>query len=288
MQFTSNNLTFVIVTFNSRKVIFDCLNSLPKEFHKLIIDNSSDKELKKELEQNYDKIKVILSENKGMGAGNNLGILRSNTQYVYVLNPDVVLKKDTLSNINTSISGLQNFAILSPISDNLDYPNFKIGKKIGETIHKDIIANVEEIDGYSMIINKSFFSNNIFFDEKFFMYLENVDLCLRAKKNNGKLIIVKNSKIHHLGAKAVDDRYSKEVELSRNWHWMWSKFYFNKKHRGIIISIIFGLNSLIGNFAKYLFCALTLNKKKKIYRMRMSGLLNAIVGKRSWLRPEIN
>ena len=87
MEFTSNNLTFVIVTFNSRKVIFDCLNSLPREFHKLIIENSSDKELKKELEQNYDKIKVILSENKGMGAGNNLGILRSNTQYVYVLNP---------------------------------------------------------------------------------------------------------------------------------------------------------------------------------------------------------
>ena len=157
MEFTSNNLTFVIVTFNSRKVIFDCLNSLPREFHKLIIENSSDKELKKELEQNYDNIKVILSENKGMGAGNNLGILRSNTQYVYVLNPDVVLKKDTLSNINNSISGLQNFAILSPISDNLDYPNYKIGKKIDETINKDIIANVEEIDGYSMIINKSFF-----------------------------------------------------------------------------------------------------------------------------------
>jgi len=129
MEFTSNNLTFVIVTFNSRKVIFDCLNSLPKEFHKLIIENSSDKELKKELEQNYDKTRVILSENIGMGAGNNLGILRSNTQYVYILNPDVVLNKDTLFNINKSISDLENFAILSPVSDNLDYPNYKIDKK---------------------------------------------------------------------------------------------------------------------------------------------------------------
>ena len=61
MEFTSNNLTFVIVTFNSRKVIFDCLNSLPREFHKLIIENSSDKELKKELEQNYDKITLVLT-----------------------------------------------------------------------------------------------------------------------------------------------------------------------------------------------------------------------------------
>ena len=288
MEFTSNNLTFVIVTFNSRKVIFDCLNSLPKGFNKLIIENSSDEELKKELEQNYDKTEVILSENIGMGAGNNLGILRANTQYVYILNPDVVLKKDTLSNINNSISDLENFAILSPVSDNLDYPNYKIDKKENETINKDVIENVEEIDGYSMIINKSFFSNNIFFDEKFFMYLENVDLCLRAKKNDGKLIIIKNSKIHHLGAKAVDDRYSKEVELSRNWHWMWSKFYFNKKYKGTIISIILGLISLFANLFKYLICVLTLNKKKNIYSMRMSGLLNAILGKQSWFRPEIN
>ena len=44
------------------------------------------------------------------------------------------------------------------------------------------IENVEEIDGYSMIINKNYFSDNNFFDEKFFMYLENVDLCLRKKK----------------------------------------------------------------------------------------------------------
>ena len=288
MEFTSNNLTFVIVTFNSRKVIFDCLNSLPKEFHKLIIENSSDKELKKELEQNYDKTRVILSENIGMGAGNNLGILKSNTQYVYILNPDVVLNKDTLFNINKSISDLENFAILSPVSDNLDFPNYKIDKKKNETTNKNVIENVDEIDGYSMVINKSFFSNNIFFDEKFFMYLENVDLCLRAKKNDGKLIIVKNSKIHHLGAKAVDDRYSKEVELSRNWHWMWSKFYFNKKYRGTIISIILGLISLFINFLKYLICVLTLNKKKNIYSMRMSGLLNAILGKQSWFRPEIN
>ena len=103
MEFTSNNLTFVIVTFNSRNVIYNCLNSLPKNFQKLIIENSSDEELKKELEQNYDKTKVILSENIGMGAGNNLGIIKSNTQYVYVLNPDVVLQPDTILNVNNSI-----------------------------------------------------------------------------------------------------------------------------------------------------------------------------------------
>ena len=85
----------------------------------------------------------------------------------------------------------------------------------------------------------------------------------KSKKNSGKLFIVKNSKIHHLGAKAVDDKYSEEIELSRNWHWMWSKFYFNKKHRGILISSLSGYTSLFVNFLKYCIYVLTFNKKKK-------------------------
>tara|TARA_Y100000816_G_scaffold95740_1_gene66474 strand:- start:361 stop:1224 length:864 start_codon:yes stop_codon:yes gene_type:complete len=287
-MFTSKNLTFVIVTFNSRKVIFDCLNSLPKDFHKLIIENSSDEELKKEIEQNYDKTKVVLSKNVGMGAGNNLGILKSNTQYVYVLNPDVVLKQDTISKINNSISDLRDFAILSPLSDNPQFPNYRTD--LDKIISKDnsIIKDVQEIDGYSMIINKNYFIDNIFFDEKFFMYLENVDLCLRAKQNGGKLFIIPDSKIHHLGAQAVDEKYSEQIELSRNWHWMWSKFYFNKKHRGILISSLLGIISLMGNLLKYLIYALTFKKKRNIYKMRMFGLINAILGKQAWFRPEIN
>ncbi len=288
MEFTSNNLTFVIVTFNSRKVIYDCLNSLPKDFHKLIIENSSDEELKKELEQNYDKTEVVLSKNIGMGAGNNLGIIKSNTQYVYVLNPDVTLKHDTILNINNSISELNNFAILSPVSDNPNFPNYKINSSKSKNYDTSIIKDVEEIDGYSMIINKNFFIENIFFDEKFFMYLENVDLCLRAKKDNGKLLIITNSKIHHLGAQAVDDKYIEEVELSRNWHWMWSKFYFNKKHRGFFFSTLLGFISLLSNFLKYFVYTITLNKKRNIYRMRVSGIINSLLGRESWYRPEIN
>ena len=97
-----------------------------------------------------------------------------------------------------------------------------------------------------------------------------------------------NSKVRHLGAKAVDDKYSEEIELSRNWHWMWSRFYFNKKHRGTFVSLFLGLISLLGNLIKYTICLFTFNKKKNIYRMRTLGTFNALLGKRSWYRPEIN
>ena len=139
-----------------------------------------------------------------------------------------------------------------------------------------------------MILNKDYFTDNIFFDEKFFMYLENVDVCLRVMEINGEMFIVKNSKINHLGAKAVDDKYNNEIELSRNWHWMWSKFYFNKKHRGIFFSFLLGLNSLLTNLLKYSMYTLIFNKKKNIYKMRMLGIFNALMGRNSWFRPKLN
>ena len=90
--------------------------------------------------------------------------------------------------MNQSISNIKDFAILSPISDNIDYPNYKEKK-----INRSNLISVAEIDGYSMIINKNFFQIE-FFDEKFFMYLENVDLCLRAKNQGGNLLYVQIQK----------------------------------------------------------------------------------------------
>ena len=80
-----------------------------------------------------------------------------------------------------------------------------------------------------MLINKEKFKDDVYFDESFFLYLENTDLCLRTKKNNQNIYVIKNSFITHLGVASIT---SKNLEYLRNWHWMWSKFYFNKKHYG--------------------------------------------------------
>ena len=78
------------------------------------------------------------------------------------------------------------------------------------------------------------------------------------------------------------------MELSRNWHWMWSKFYFNKKHHGYLLAFLKVFNNLITSVIKYLFYLFTLNNyKKKIYQMRLSGLVNSILGKKSFYRPKI-
>ena len=111
-----------------------------------------------------------------MGSANNFGIRKSKTRYVMILNPDTILKSDTLDKIY-EVSHNLDFAILSPLNDNNKYPNYK---KINNFDDKKDLLDVDQVDGYSMILDKSFFNDN--FDEKIFMYLENDDLCLRAKK----------------------------------------------------------------------------------------------------------
>ena len=101
MTLSLNNLTFIIVTFKSDHVIHECIESLPTESNIIIIENSNDLEFKEKLETKNSKIKVILQENKGMGAANNLGIELCKTDYVFVINPDVKFYKDTIDELIT-------------------------------------------------------------------------------------------------------------------------------------------------------------------------------------------
>ncbi len=282
MDLNLNNITFIIVTYKSNKVIYNCIDSLPKNSNKIIIENSNDINLKKDLESKYDNIEVILNENIGMGASNNIGILKSKTNYAYVINPDVIFKSDTFEKLIKSAEQINDFAILSPVHSNSNYPNYK--NKINSNLDKDIFE-VDSVDGFSMLLNKEKFKNLDFFDENFFLYLENDDLCLRIKKINEKIYIINNSLIDHIGASSSNVNQNKEIEYLRNWHWMWSKFYFNKKHKGYLNAFFLVFSNLISAKIKFIYYFLIFNShKKNIYKMRILGLLNSMLLKKSFFR----
>ena len=283
MEINLNNITFIIVSFKSEKIIDDCLKSLPKNSKIIVIENSNNYNLKKSLELKYDNIEVLISENNGMGASNNLGILKSETKFAYVLNPDVKFKKDTFENLIAAAIKITDFAILTPINSDIKFPNFKILKQ-NKNINDSIIS-VDSIDGFSMLINKEKFINQKFFDENIFLYLENDDLCRRVKKNGQKIFVIKNSIIDHKGSSSSSIKNDPEFEYLRNWHWMWSKYYYNKKHYGMLIALIKIFFNLVSAIFKYVFYSLTLNNyKKNIFKMRISGILNSILGNKSKYR----
>ena len=290
MSISGQNLSIVIVTLKSDKVIHNCIKSIKLNIPIIVIENSKNLKFKQELESQYKNVECILTQsNLGMGAGNNIGIKNAKTNYVMILNPDVILEENTLDKIYLASKQIENFSIMAPISSNENYPNFKILKDKNNNINKNLAFKVDYIDGYAMLLDKSKFKDNIFFDENFFLYLENDDLCFRVNKSGGNIFIIPNSKIKHLGSKAVDSKYSDEVELSRNWHWIWSKFYFNKKNFGIVKALKECFPTFISSIIKFLFYLITNNKiKRKKYFNRASGFFNAFLGKPSWYRPIIN
>ena len=287
MTLSLNNITFIIVTFKSEHIIHECIESLPNNSNIIVIENSNNQELKKDLEEKYSRIKVIVQENRGMGSANNKGIKLCETDYAFVINPDVKFYKNTLQELINFSSKYNDYSILAPISDNVGYPNYKIKNKKMINNNLDYLS-VDSVDGFAMLINKNKFNDNIYFDENFFLYLENDDLCFKKKKENSNIYIVKNAKINHLGGKSHLIIYEKEIEYSRNWHWMWSKFYFNKKHFGYSKAFFTTLPTLVTSVIKFFFYFIINNNyKKKIYEMRFLGLCNAMLGKKSSHRPHV-
>jgi len=289
MSISRQNLSIIIVTLKSENVIHDCIKSINEDLPIIVVENSNNLSFKTELEKKYKNLKCVLSQdNLGMGSGNNIGIKLAKTDYVFILNPDVVLENDTINELILASEQLSDFAILAPLEKN--FINF--GRFDGKKINKDFSNfpfKVDFVDGFSMLLNRKKFKEENYFDENFFMYLENNDLCKRIGDKGDSIYIVPKSKINHLAAKAVDKKHEDEVEFSRNWHWIWSKFYFNKKHYGFSKAFYEGFPRYCTTLIKFLFYLLINNKKKKkIYFNRASGFYNAFLGKNSWYRPNLD
>ena len=293
MSISRQNLTIVIVTLKSENIIDQCIESIDKNIPIIVVENSNNEKFKNELESKYQNLKCLLAKsNLGMGAGNNIGIEEATTEFVLILNPDVVLEKDTLDELFLASKQISNFSIMGPLEKT--FINYELLRdrqydKSSEKVNLNLPFEVKWIDGFAMLLNKKKLKDEVYFDENFFMYLENNDLCQRVINNGGSIFVVPNAKINHLGAKTVDSKFSSEVDFSRNWHWIWSKFYFNKKHYGFFKAFYEGFPSYCASLIKFLFYLLINNKKKKkIYFNRASGFYNAYLGKASWYRPNLD
>ena len=89
-----------------------------------------------------------------------------------------------------------------------------------------------------MFLNMKNFEQVGFFDTNFFIYFEEIDLCKRLRSKNIKIYIDPSIQTHHLGGASHDERLNNQMELSRNWHWMWSTFYYHKKYKGFLFAFL--------------------------------------------------
>ena len=277
------DLTIVIVSFRSGDILHRCIKSIDKKYSIIIIENSINDKLKFELERKYANVECIIpKENLGYGGGNNLALSKVKTNYALILNPDVILEDKSIENFFISANKVSNFGIIAPISRQEKYDNFNHDQDT-------IIKEVENVKGFAMFFNMKNVQKSNFFDENFFLYLEEIDLCKRLRLMNIKIFIDPSIKVKHLGGSSHDSTINKPMELSRNWHWMWSTFYFNKKHYGYLFALIKILPKFFSSLSKFIFCKIFLKKNKSdIHKHRILGIINSVLLRKSWYRPFLN
>ena len=281
---TYKDLTIIITTFKSEQKIRECLSSIDPQVNIILIENSSSIEFKKDIESNFSNVSCELTnDNLGYGKANNIGLKKVKTKYALILNPDTVLSSNTLELFFEFIKTNEDFTILGPNQ------NEKLSTLDNHKKGEIEFFETDKIKGYAMFLNMEKLKSVGFYDENIFLYLEEIDLCKRVKDVKGKILICPKIIIFHYGAQSVNNDYANQIELTRNWHWMWSLFYFNKKHYGYLSALILILPKLLSSIIKMSFYFLISNKQnKEIYSKRFSGIINSMLGKNSWYRPNLD
>ena len=278
------DITVVITSFKSEGKILTLLDSISRNVKVIIIENSNDKKLTERIESEYPNVMCYLSkDNLGYAKGNNLGLSKVKSKYALIINPDSKLERNALDNFLKSAEKYPNFSIISPLIQEKQDKNKYVNLKNNNLIE------VENVKGFAMFLNLEQFKDIGFFDDNFFIYFEEMDLCRRLRNKNKKIYLDPTITIFHDGGSSHDKSINFEMEISRNWHWMWSSFYYYKKYDGYLFAFLKMFGKLLSAAIKTFVYFLTFNsQKRKIYSSRLSGILNSILMKKSWYRPKIH
>ena len=277
-----NEITIIIITYKSEKVIYDFIKKIPSSIKTIIIENSKNYKLKSDIEEKYKNVSLFVKENNGVSSALNFAVDKIDTEYFLQISPDIKFDfKDLEIFINYAKNLNNNFAALGPRF--LDV-NEKSHKQIDEKLE---CGEIDSIHGSCMFINKNNFEIIGKFDENFFLYFEETEFCFRAKKKGFSSYQINKLKVNSAGR-------SVKIEKSNNenfsniliWHFIWSKFYFYKKKYGKLLSLIIFMPILIRILFKIILYKITKNEiLLNKYKSRLDGLLKSIMGYKSSLRP---
>jgi len=219
---TYNDLTLIIVCYKSFYLIKKNINNL-KNFKTIIIDNSNCYKTYN-LVKEYKNIKYIKTvKNLGYGAANNIAVKNSETKYVLILNPDIIIDNTSIQILFENVKKYENFGILAPSlynQNNLRRTNGSRSilkdKKISSSKSNFAVGDTcyDYIIGCAILIEKHFFLNIGCFDESFFMYFEDNDLCDRVHLNKRSVIEIPKSKMIHMQGLSSKLNFIFKIKLS--------------------------------------------------------------------------
>jgi len=218
-----NKVFIIIVNWNGKKILATCLSSIIKADLKnapqiVVVDNNSTDGSQEMVRKSFPKTALLQNKtNLGWAGGNNVGIkyvLRKNAKYVLLLNNDVTIDKNTIPELISSFNKVKNIGIVGP-KTYYDNKSKNIIADAGGLIEKNRFFGVNRgqgekdlgqykgsfetdfISGSAMMVKSEVFEKVGFFDESFYLYYEDTDFCLRAKKCGYLSIITSKAIVYH-------------------------------------------------------------------------------------------
>ena len=263
-----NDLTLVIVCYKSYELIKSNLDAL-KRFKTIIVDNSSCNKTYN-LVKDLNNIQFIKTTNNlGYGKANNLAIANAKTEFVLILNPDIIVNPVEIESLYSKVTDYNNVGILAPslYSQNNErrtngsrsylkkklFKNVKNSKDfaVGDTCYDYVI-------GCSMLIKRDFFNEIGGFDNDFFMYFEDNEICDRVYKFKKVVIETPISKMIHMEGESSEKSFINDCKLSII-HKISEFIYLNKNlsklntYKNLVIQLFDFSQRMLFNFLTFKF-----------------------------------
>lgn len=258
-------VTIIIVSWNVRDLLHDCLQSIEETkgdlaVDTIVVDNHSSDCSGDMVKRDFPDVYLIeLDDNQGFGSANNVALNHTRSPYILLLNPDTLLLNGTLQKLISILEANPDLGIAGPqiLDKNRQvdktcrrFPTlpatlhqftclkyFRIFKSaylhymMHDFDHQSEIS-VDQIMGACMMVRSSVFDAIGLFDENFFMYYEEVDLCYRAKQKGFNIIFSPSARIIHFSDQSTqqiwDDMLLQKIKSLF--------YYYSKRYNRITLN----------------------------------------------------
>lgn len=231
-----NEVTIVIVTFNSAHCLSELGRHLASCPHIIVVDNGSDDGCVQAVEQHLPNAQVIaLPNNLGFGSANNRGLARVQTPFALLLNPDCEITPQAISQLLDTAHQWPKAAMVAPqLLDANGTPeiNYRWPHLLWHSrgpAATDGPACVGFLCGAAILLRMSAFDGQ-FFDEQFFLYYEDDDLCTRLFHQRQSMVIDPAATATHRSRGSVRGKHPLRSEYLRGYHHAQSKLTYTAKH----------------------------------------------------------
>jgi len=286
------DLSVIIVSFNTKKLLDTCLSSVYASladvdfsYEVIVIDNASTDGSVELLKNKYTRVvKIFNNKNVGFGIANNIGILRAKGQFVLLINSDIIVHPNSIQNLFAFAKIHANDFVGGKLLNIDKTPQASCGPAYtlpvifavlffrADTLHitrysPTHVRSVSWISGACIMAAKKSFVSIGLFDEEIFMYMEEIDLLFRAKKQGHSVLFYPDAQFTHIGAASSKDKGTPVVNI---YHGLW---YFYRKHRSKFAQNVLMILLLLKAKTAVFFAMLTGNRR---LRQTYESALNVV------------